>query len=209
MSAILQKIKRLRKSPSPYVPMTAIIQPEKIGAVEVDHFKVSAQESQFSAIRDGGYILAGKYARLTVHGQLMMTDTQMEKRTNYDFVHRAHGDVLISGLGLGMIVAATIDKPDVKSITVVEKYAEVISIVSKYFPSITCIHADIHTWTPPKGSKWNVIYHDIWPEICTDSLPEIYALERRFRKYLDKADSNRWQGSWQKERLQRLERRGW
>ncbi len=208
MSAILQKIARLRTGINTFVPMTEIIKPEKDGCAEVDHFEVSKFESQMSAMRRGDYVPAGKYARLRVRGYLMMTDTMMEQHTNFEFCRRAHGNVLISGLGLGMIIAAVLDKPTVRGITVVEKYPEVIRLVSKYFPSITCICADITEWTPPKGSKWNVIYHDIWPDVCTDNLQTMYALERRFRKYLDKADPDRWQGSWRKEHLQSLARRG-
>ena len=38
-----------------------------------------------------------------------------------DFCCYAHGDMLIGGLGIGMIILAIQDNPEVKSITVIEK----------------------------------------------------------------------------------------
>mgnify|MGYP000786328328 FL=1 len=42
-----------------------------------------------------------------------MSDTPMEKETNRDFVHNAHGNVLIGGLGIGLIILAIQNKEDV------------------------------------------------------------------------------------------------
>ena len=54
----------------------------------------------------------------------------MEKNTNREFCSKAHVDIIIGGLGIGMIIIAIQDKPDVKSITVIEKNQEVIDMVA-------------------------------------------------------------------------------
>jgi len=54
---------------------------------------------------------------------------------------------------------------------------------------------DCFTWKPPKGERWNVVWHDVWDTICTDNLPEMSKMHRRFGRRCD------WQGSWCRERL--------
>lgn len=56
--------------------------------------------------------------------QVVMSDTPMEKHTNQEFLDAAHGDVLIAGLGIGLIVMPLLDDPEITSITVVEKEAK-------------------------------------------------------------------------------------
>ena len=68
---------------------------------------------------------AGTYTNLYVDGSIMMSDTPMEQGTNLEFIRKAHGDVLIGGLGIGLILynlREKVDKGIVTSITVMEKY---------------------------------------------------------------------------------------
>jgi len=66
------------------------------------------------------YIRPGRYARLHVGHVLMMSDTDMERRSNVQVVQQARGHVLIAGLG--MILHPILAKPEVTRVTVVEKY---------------------------------------------------------------------------------------
>ena len=75
-------------------------------------------------------IMLGTYIRLTHNGECVMSDTNMEQRTNLRFCLKAYGDIIIGGLGIGMIIMAIQDKPEVKSITVIEKNQEVIDLVA-------------------------------------------------------------------------------
>ena len=66
--------------------------------------------------------------------------------TNMDFCCNAYGDVLIGGLGIGMIILAIQDKSKVKSITVIEKNQEVIDIIApqlKFNDKVKIICADV------------------------------------------------------------------
>ena len=67
-------------------------------------------------------ITAGKYWKLTKSGYLYMTNTPAEIRDHIQFINKASGNVLIAGLGLGMVVQALLDKGTCEHITVVELF---------------------------------------------------------------------------------------
>lgn len=93
----------------------------------------------------------------------IMQDTTKEFRECQNFVTAATGDVLVAGLGLGCINQVLIDNPNVSSITIVEKYQEVIDLVWSHCPKnekMTLIKDDIYTWTPNK--QFDVAWFDSW-----------------------------------------------
>ena len=63
------------------------------------------------------------------------------------------------------------------------------------------IEADAYLYQPPKGIRYSVVWHDIWPDLCEDNLKEMGTLHRRYGKRCD------WQGSWGKELLRHHRRR--
>ena len=190
--------------------MFEILPEGEIGRAKVDHFEVKTDFRGFR--RD--YVPPGKYARLCVSGQLYMTDTQMEWNTNWEVIHKAHSEVLIAGLGLGFIILPILAKPEVTRVTVVEKYADVIALVEPTIHEaaglnghkLVVVEGDALTWELPKGQTWDVIYFDIWPDICTDNLVEVSRLRRRFAKRLRRDNPKAWMGAWVEHRL-RLRRR--
>jgi hypothetical protein len=187
------------------------------GIATVKHFSVDARMSEFTSMRamlhgPDEHVGEGRYAQLLVGQELMMSDTQMERRSNTEFVQKAHGRVLVAGLGLGLILFAIADKLNVEHVTVVEKYQDVIDLVghavkAKLGDRVTFVCADIFDWRPAKGTNFNVAYMDIWPSICTDNLPEMTRLHRKFGRYLDKTDDRRWIGSWMQRSLQASKKR--
>lgn len=180
------------------------------GAAKIEHFEVSKDASAFTALRPMSYVPPGRYAKLTVHGTLMMSDTRMERNSNYEVVRRSKGEVLIAGLGLGLVLHPILRKPEVTRVDVLEKYRDVIDLVEPKVRQweggykLNVIEADVLEWQPPKGQKWDTIYFDIWPNITTDNLAEMKVLHRRFgrRKPLDG-----WMGSWQHDALKHRKRR--
>lgn len=189
--------------------MTEIVQPQTSGLVTVDHYEVSELESRMSAFRRGQYCEPGKYARLIVGRTLMMSDTRLERRSNAEFARRAHGKVLVAGLGLGMILHPVLAKPEVEQVTVIEKYQDVSDLIAPTLPAskLEIIHADIFQWKPAKGQRWNVIYFDIWPNICTDNLKDIAKLHQAFKGKLDRTDAQCWMSSWMHDELKAERRR--
>jgi hypothetical protein len=183
------------------------------GIAAVERYEISKEASAFTSMRamqhPDEYIAPGVYTRLMVKGQLMMSDTQMEKDTNLRFVHGASGEVLIAGLGLGLVIQAIMDKPGVTHVTVVEKYQDVIDLVGPtmkalYGDKLTIILADIFEWKPERGKKYDTIYFDIWASQSTDTLKEIARLHQRFGGRLA---SNGWLDSWRRAELQARKRR--
>jgi len=168
----------------------------------VQRFAVSEADEQFGRLRAaisscrGRYVPAGIYTRL-LHGETMiMSDTPDEVRDHIELIVKAKGRVLLHGLGLGMVARAALLKPEVEHVTIIEKAPEVVKLVGE--PLIARFGAertavitdDAFTWKPPKGVRWDVVWHDIWPTLCSDNLPEMAQLHRRFGHRAG------WQGSW-------------
>lgn len=134
-----------------------------------------------------------------------MSDTPAEMRDHLVAVHRARGSVLINGLGLGMYLQAVLAKPEVADVTVVEIAPEVIRLVGPTYasdPRLTIVCADAFAYEPPKGKRYQCVWHDIWPDINVDDLAQH---ARLLRKYGRRAD---WQGAWLHELLQAEKRHG-
>lgn len=168
------------------------------GDYRVETFTVDAKESEetrlFSLFRGrDAYIPPGEYKRLMRKDTVVMSNTPMEVRTNSNFIQNAKGKVLINGLGLGMVLTAILNKPEVESVTVIEAAEEVINLVAPVYtcsPRINIIHANAFDYKPLKGQRFNAVWHDIWDFISADNLPEMRKLHR---KYAQRSD---WQGSW-------------
>lgn len=199
-----------------FVPMKDIVPAGSKGIARVEHYSVSREESLFTRIRSiahpGEYVREGDYCKLYVGRSLMMSDTQTERRTNYGVVTQATGDVLIAGLGIGLILVPILADPEVKSVTVVEKYRDVIDLVEpplrklKGGKKLQVVEADIFTWEPPAGKKWDCIYFDIWPTICTENLAEMEKLHRRYARR--KTSRYAWMDSWERATLKRRKAQG-
>lgn len=180
--------------------MTEIVPESTYGIATVEHFTVSEADSRFSSMRRGGYVPSGKYAKLKVNGTLMMSDTSMEHSTNREVVRQSHGHVLIAGLGLGMILHPILAKHEVLSVTVIEKFPDVIALVGPTVKNdkLTIIEGDIYEWKPAKDTKYDTIYFDIWSEQSTDCLEEMKKLHLRFRAHKVK---DGWMDSWRRGEL--------
>ena len=190
------------------VTIPELILPGKQGEAELVHFTVDEAASLMTSFRavqhPDAYVPPGQYAQLRVNGTIMMSDTRMERHTNAEFTYKANGRVLVAGLGLGLILFAIADKPNVERIVVVEKSQDVIDLIgptlrAKFDDRLEIICADIFDWKPEKGTRFDTIYFDIWPRACTDNLEEMNRLHRRFRTYLC---SDGWMDSWRRKELQ-------
>lgn len=171
-------------------PMHKVVPPGELGVAKVEHAVVTEHDAAFAAIRRER-LSPGVLTQLFIHGQLMMSDGDMEKASNSRAAYQAHGDVLVAGLGIGMVLVPMLRNPDVKSVLVVEKWQEVVTLVYPHLcdylghelaDKLAVTVGDVFTWKPETGQSWDWIYFDIWPDICTDNLPEITKLKRRFAK---------------------------
>lgn len=142
----------------------------------------------FFAMREG--ITPGEYIRLIVNDELMMSNTSMEKRTSSEFLSKAWGNVLICGLGIGLVLLPLLKNPNVESITVVEKYRDVIDIVlpqiKKYDveDKLTVVNQDCFEFSVDIP-QFDSIFIDIWPNINEDIYKEeMKPLKQKYRKFL-------------------------
>ena len=143
----------------------------------------------------------GSYTRLRRGAVDFMTDLREEWWSQYTAMQEAArrgGDVLVTGLGLGM-VAETILRdggPGVSSVTVLEISPEVIALVGPHLealwgPRLSILSADAFAWSPPPEARYSVVWHDIWPSpFDSRSVTESRELMDRYAPWAD------WQGSW-------------
>lgn len=146
------------------------------------------------------------------HKSTMMSDTPMERTTNRDFVKNANGDVLIFGLGLGLIILPLMAAKEVKSITVVELHKDLIELVSPILKQydihnkLIIEHGDCFEYnnTVPKGKKWDCIYGDIWVSICPDNYSEMKMLTKNWQRRVNRDNPNWILDHWLKSECKRL-----
>lgn len=170
----------------------------KEGDYEISTFIVSKEDADrynFRQAISGSFrpILPGTYKRLKCNGHVVMSNTPAEIRDHSYFIREAKGKVLINGLGLGMVVAAIMDKEEVADITVVEISPEVIKLSGPTYsnhPKVTVVNADAYEYQPSKGAWYDYVWHDIWNDITVGN---VEGMKRLHRKYGRRCG---WQGSW-------------
>ena len=149
----------------------------------------------------------GTYTRLQLNGcwDPIMSDTPAELGDHLDFLYQAKGKVLINGLGLGLCLKGLLMKPEVEHVDVVEIEPDVIKLVWPTYnmeSRLTLHQGDAYTIQWPKDKRWDYIWHDIWPSLCTDNLEEITKLKRKYARRCG------WQGAWAEHLLRTYRRRG-
>ena len=136
----------------------------------------------------------GFYSYLMHNDAILMHDCEHEYAEHSELWQRAHGHVLIAGLGVGMVNAYLINLPTVESVTIIEKSKEVIDLVwnhCKKDERFELINADIHTWDNPKNKKWNVGWFDTNPWLYGMSFEEyIENINKKYQPFCD------WIGFW-------------
>lgn len=198
--------------------MASILKDGETAHFKLEYFEVTEHDVKFVQLRDilhgrseydgfktGLYIRLCKKDGEQWNKGVIMSDTWMEKQTNVTAYKKARGDVLIAGLGLGMVLLAIQKKPEVSSVTVVELEQEIIDLVKHQLPlnsKVTIIQGDIFQFKTDQ--KFDTIYFDIWDTLCADNWEEMKKLHRKFRSRLK---ANGWMSSWRKDYHQDLARR--
>lgn len=128
-----------------------------------------------------------------------MSDTRAEIREHYPFFEamdrmKKGSGVLINGLGIGMAALAAAKHPNVGHVDVVEIDEDVAGLIRSELPAdrVTLHVNDAYAQRWPKGTRWAVAWHDIWPQIDDANLEGMNRLELKYR------DRARWQGCWQR-----------
>jgi hypothetical protein len=160
--------------------------------------------------RDTG---SGTFRRLVEHGVpgakcadqpdtlLWMSDTRAEIAEHAPVINKmfwaSHAEgrrVLVNGLGLGLVVLAAASLKGIAHVDVVERDPDVVALVGQYLPEdkVTVHLGDAYAIQWPRGTRWDIAWHDIWPTISDDNLPGMDELRRKYRHRVA------WQGCWQR-----------
>lgn len=119
-----------------------------------------------------------------------MSTTPFEERTHYPLRRIAGAErVLLNGLGLGMALEMALSHETMRLVTVVEISSDVITLVAPTFledPRVEIIHADALEWKPPKGVRYDFVWHDIWTYITADNCNDITKLKRKYARRCEK-----------------------
>ena len=181
----------------------------QVGDYQIEEFTVSAQDASWQMVRAmnpssmGRFTPAGTYMRLMRGGQCVMSNTPDEIHDHSSFIRRARGYVLINGLGIGMCLDAVLAKPEVWNVRVIEIAPEVIQLVGSKYENdlrVCIVQADALEYKPRRGERFDVVWHDIWDDICADNLPDMKALHRKYGRRCE------WQGSWARALCERADR---
>jgi spermidine synthase len=196
-----------------WTDMATVIPEGQKGVAQIEHFTITEADSERTRTRSvisrdpEVFVPPGTYAKLVINGGVMMSDTQMERRSNSMLIRNAKGHVLIAGLGIGMVIVPLLEKEGVTKVTVLEKSQDVIDLVEgplraylgEKSKRLEVIQADVFGYTPENGVKYDTIYFDIWPDITLDNLKEMEVLHRKYARR--KVNAGSWMDSWQKDLL--------
>ena len=117
--------------------------------------------------------------------------------SNQKFIDNSKGDVIIFGLGIGLIVYPLLQDDDIKSITIIEIDKELIDQTSYLLlesdtkSKLLIINQNAFQYEDNK--KYDTIYFDIWPLINKEAFKEMKILSEKFSKNLKDGG---WMDSW-------------
>lgn len=129
------------------------------------------------------------FLSLKEKGTTWMSVTPHEINTMKENVKEAYGDVIVLGLGLGYFPFMISNKPNVKTITIIENNANIVDIFAKhlapFFPhleKIRILEDDAFSFLS-KDFKGNYLFADLW-HLPEDGLPlycKILSFEKEHR----------------------------
>lgn len=101
-------------------------------------------------------------------GELVMTDSPDELNTHLNFMLRARGRVLITGLGLGCVIRGCLANPNVQHIVCIERDPDVIRLVKPHMPTdrLTILQAEAVSWCANNlpRQRFDCAWHDLWSD---------------------------------------------
>lgn len=168
------------------------------GEWKVSCFTPEGFSAQLHNLKQPGrqLVVGETYTQLTHCGDVVMSDTPAEINDLWPFNRHLRGRLLINGLGLGVVLQGALDTRAVLHVTVIELSASVIALVARHYEArygserLNIINADALDWAPPKGVRYDAVWHDIWDNICGDNWEPMKKLHRKYGRRCA------WQDSW-------------
>lgn len=163
------------------------IPPQEEGMWKIKRGKALPTSRDFPQSRttDGQEVHTALMNYVDYEWKVVMADSVIEIADNLPFVAKAYGNVLLTGLGLGIVPHMLMDKPNIDKILIIERSAEVVDMVAPYLPDgdITVVLSDAFTYTPKQ--KFDCAWHDIWTTIGDYMAGETERLFNRYDKYVE------------------------
>lgn len=170
------------------------------GLWKVGQYETRLDMAYLRFARDGRAPGLGRFTRL-IHEErgTVMSDTCAEVDDLLRYAHRLRGNVLVTGLGLGMIIHMLTKVKEfskqVDTITVIEKDKDVIRLVGPHYlqnKKVSIINADAFLWKPSKGARFDSAWHDIWDVIDEEAREQYGELRRRFKPFVTPGQQYCW-----------------
>lgn len=138
-----------------------------LGTVSVHHSEISEKRAYVDSAMRNELREPGIITHFEIDGVGWMFDTLHEKWMNFTTVKHSKNDVLLGGLGLGMILWPILKKSAVKSVTVLENNADVIRLIlptleqHPQFHKLKIIECDALTFSTDQ--RFDYIWMDVVP----------------------------------------------
>lgn len=100
-------------------------------------------------------------------GRCWMSDNKNDKATQQPLIEPCSGNVLVGGLGIGYIVERLAEKPEVRSVVVVEKSPEVVELVWGHLDTkgkAVVVCCDIFNYLSLRREGFDFICLDVWKD---------------------------------------------
>jgi len=114
-------------------------------------------------------VAPGQYTKLTYYGAAIQVDLVPMMEMVAGFVEAAHGDVLVTGLGLGLMGPMLVQNPNVKTITFMEYEPAITKLVEPRMQGdkpITVIFGDARQ-ALQVPVFYDCVFHDLWQTFQT------------------------------------------
>lgn len=156
-------------------------------AVIVGDMEISEDFSEFAPL--GFFEEAFRFPAVLEGGNEWMTLTPVDLDTSDEAILAAHGKVVTFGLGLGYYAYMVSEKPEVESVTVIEKSPDVIRLFEKYIlpqfkskEKVRVIRADAFEYAEHDmpAEHFDVAFVDTWRD-ASDGAP-MYSRMKKLEK---------------------------
>jgi len=140
------------------------------------------------------------YQKMYGHWLNIMQDTEAEYSEHDWLMSRLSGDILIGGLGIGMINIPLLASSDITSVTIVEKNQDVIDLVWANCAKddrFTIVCDDINTWDPDATdglptTSWDVGWFDTWLTFDEKLSDYITRINNKYGSYVTEIGGWEW-----------------
>lgn len=134
---------------------------------------------------------------LMKNNDLIMCSTEFELLTNKEFIENSNGDILIIGLGLGMVVYPLLNDPTVTSIKIIENDPTLIQYIGNKISSydasnkVTIVSGDAYTYynVMDVNEKYDTIFLDFWNQLNKENIEEVTTVKENYRTFLKDQNS--------------------